>query len=538
MRFECQRRDLFSAAEKVFSTAMEQNCDGPQIPHEAPMGKTEQNLNDITHWIDGQRAGGSPGRTAEVFNPATGEVTGLARLADAATVDAAVQSGLHAFPAWAETPALRRARVMFKFKELVERHHDELAALITREHGKVFEDARGEVVRGIEVIEFACGIPHLLKGEYSEQVSTGIDQFSLRQPLGVCAGITPFNFPCMVPMWMFPIAIASGNAFVLKPSERDPSAALLLAELLKQAGLPDGVFNVVQGDKAAVDALLTHRDVAAVSFVGSTPIAEYVHQEGIRHGKRVQALGGAKNHMVVMPDADLGQAVDALIGSAYGSAGERCMAISVCVAVGRIADDLVARLAARARSLKVGDGMDKSSEMGPLVTATHQAKVRSYIDIGEQEGARLVVDGRGLAAKAKGFFLGGTLLDNVQPFMRVYREEIFGPVLSVVRVPDFAAAVDLVNAHEYGNGVALFTADGNTAREFTRRAKIGMIGINVPIPVPMAFYSFGGWKKSLFGDTHAYGMEGVRFYTRYKAVMQRWPGSIGKGAEFVMPVAK
>jgi malonate-semialdehyde dehydrogenase (acetylating)/methylmalonate-semialdehyde dehydrogenase len=502
------------------------------------MGKTEQNLDDITHWIDGQRVGGSATRTAEVFNPATGEVTGLVRMADAAVVDAAVQSGRRGFQAWADTPALRRARVMFRFKELLERNHDRLAALITREHGKVFEDARGEVVRGLEVVEFACGIPHLLKGEYSEQVSTGIDQFSLRQPLGVCAGITPFNFPCMVPMWMFPLALASGNAFVLKPSERDPSPALLLAELLKEAGLPDGVFNVVQGDKAAVDALLAHPDVAAVSFVGSTPIAEYVHQEGTRRGKRVQALGGAKNHLVVMPDADLDQAVDALIGSAYGSAGERCMAISVCVAVGRIADQLVARLAERTRSLKVGDGMDRSSEMGPLVTAAHQAKVRSYVDLGEQEGARLVVDGRGLAAKSKGFFLGGSLFDGVQPFMRIYREEIFGPVLGVVRVPDFAAAVDLVNAHEYGNGVALFTADGNTAREFVRRARIGMVGINVPIPVPMAFYSFGGWKKSLFGDTHAYGMEGVRFYTRYKAVMQRWPGSISKGAEFVMPVAK
>jgi len=508
------------------------------------MGKTEQALEDITHWIDGQRAGGGGGRTAEVFNPATGEVTGLVRLADAATVDGAVQSAQRAFPAWADTPPLRRARVMFRFRELLERHHDELAALITREHGKVFDDARGEVVRGIEVVEFACGIPHLLKGEYSDQASTGIDQFSLRQPLGVCAGITPFNFPCMVPMWMFPIAIAAGNAFVLKPSERDPSASLLIARLLKEAGLPDGVFNVVQGDKVAVDALLEHRDVAAVSFVGSTPIAQYVHQEGTRHGKRVQALGGAKNHMVVMPDADLEQAVDALIGSAYGSAGERCMAISVCVAVGRIADDLVARLAERTRALKVGDGMDKASEMGPLVTAAHHGKVTSYIELGAKEGAKLVVDGRQLAVpgrdggRSKGFFLGGSLFDDVQPFMRVYREEIFGPVLGVVRVPDFAAAVNLVNEHEYGNGVALFTADGNTAREFVRRARIGMVGINVPIPVPMAFYSFGGWKKSLFGDTHAYGMEGVRFYTRYKAVMQRWPGSIGKGAEFVMPVAK
>ncbi|MCU0940061.1 MAG: CoA-acylating methylmalonate-semialdehyde dehydrogenase, partial [Burkholderiaceae bacterium] len=465
---------------------------------------------------------------------------GLVRLADAATVDAAVQAAKAAFPAWAETPALRRARVMFKFKELLEANRDQLAAAITREHGKVFEDAKGEVTRGIEVVEFACGIPHLQKGEYSEQVSTGIDQFSLRQPLGVCAGITPFNFPCMVPMWMFPVALACGNTFILKPSERDPSPSLLLADLLKQAGLPDGVFNVVQGDKAAVDALLTHPDVAAVSFVGSTPIAEYIQNTGTAHGKRVQALGGAKNHMVVMPDADLDQAVDALIGSAYGSAGERCMAISVCVAVGRIADDLVARLAQRAKQLKIGDGMDPASEMGPLVTAQHHAKVKGYVDIGVEEGAKLVVDGRALKVpgRDKGFFLGGCLFDQVQPSMRIYKEEIFGPVLSVVRVPDFAAAVQLVNDHEFGNGVALFTADGNTAREFTRRVKIGMVGINVPIPVPMAFYSFGGWKKSLFGDTHAYGMEGVRFYTRYKAVMQRWPGSIGKGAEFVMPTAK
>jgi malonate-semialdehyde dehydrogenase (acetylating)/methylmalonate-semialdehyde dehydrogenase len=502
------------------------------------MGKTETTLNDITHWIGGQRVAGTPARTIEVFNPATGEVSGLVRLADAATVDAAVQAAKKAFPAWAETPPLRRARVLFKFKELLEKNHDELARLITLEHGKVFDDAKGEVVRGIEVVEFATGIPHLLKGEYSEQVSTGIDQFSLRQPLGVCAGITPFNFPCMVPMWMFPIAIACGNSFVLKPSERDPSPSLAIAELLKQAGLPDGVFNVVQGDKVAVDALLAHPDVAAVSFVGSTPIAEYIHNEGGRHGKRVQALGGAKNHMVVMPDADLEQAVDALIGSAYGSAGERCMAISVAVAVGRIADELVSRLKPRVQALRIGDGMDKRSEMGPLVTATHHSKVKGYVDLGVEEGAKLVVDGRSFKAEGKGFFLGGCLFDRVQPDMRVYREEIFGPVLSVVRVPDFAAAVDLVNAHEYGNGVALFTADGNTAREFVRRIGIGMVGINVPIPVPMAFYSFGGWKRSLFGDTHAYGMEGVRFYTRYKAVMQRWPGSIAKGAEFVMPTAK
>ena len=492
----------------------------------------------IGHYVAGRRIDGTSGRDSEVFNPATGAVTGRVALADAREVDVAVQAAKAAFPAWSDTPAVRRARVMFKFRELLEAHRDDLASIITREHGKVFEDAKGEVTRGLEVVEFSTGIPNLLKGEFSDQVSTGIDQFSLRQPLGVCAGITPFNFPAMVPMWMFPIALAAGNAFVLKPSERDPSASLFIAELLKQAGLPDGVFNVVQGDKAAVDALLHHPDVAAISFVGSTPIAEYIHREGSARGKRVQALGGAKNHMVVMPDADLEQAVDALIGSAYGSAGERCMAISVCVAVGRVGDELVARLAARTKSLKIGDGMDPASEMGPLVTAAHHAKVKGYVDLGVQEGAKLVVDGRAVQGPARGFFLGGCLFDHVQPFMRVYQEEIFGPVLGVVRVPDFAAAVDLVNKHEYGNGVALFTADGNTAREFARRVKIGMVGINVPIPVPMAFYSFGGWKRSLFGDTHAYGLEGVRFYTRYKAVMQRWPGSITKGAEFVMPVAK
>jgi len=504
------------------------------------MGSSEAAVADIAHWIGGRRVGGESGRTGDVFDPATGEVTGRVRLGDAATVDAAVQAAKVTFPAWADTPALRRARVMFRFKELLESHRDELARLITREHGKILADARGEVVRGIEVVEFATGIPQLLKGEYSEQVSTGIDQFSLRQPLGVCAGITPFNFPCMVPMWMFPLAIAAGNSFVLKPSERDPSPSLRLAELLQEAGLPDGVFNVVQGDRFAVDAILAHPDVAAVSFVGSTAVAEHVHREGGRHGKRVQALGGAKNHLVVMPDADLEQAVDALVGSAYGSAGERCMAISVAVAVGRIGDELVRRLAPRVRSLRVGDGMDPAAEMGPLVTAAHRARVAAYVDVGVQEGAQLVVDGRGLRVpgRERGFFIGGCLFDHVRPGMRIYAEEIFGPVLSVVRVPDLAAAVDLVNAHDYGNGVAIFTADGNTAREFVRRIQAGMVGVNVPIPVPMAFYSFGGWKRSLFGDTHAYGAEGVRFYTRYKAVMQRWPGSIGKGAEFTMPVAR
>jgi malonate-semialdehyde dehydrogenase (acetylating)/methylmalonate-semialdehyde dehydrogenase len=503
------------------------------------MGGHEAALAEIGHWIGGAPAAGGT-RSAEVFDPARGAVTAFVRLADAATVDAAVQAALRAQPAWAEVPPIRRARVMFRFKELLEQHHDELAALITREHGKVFEDAKGEVTRGIEVVEFACGIPHLLKGEYSDQVSTGIDQYSLRQPLGVVAGITPFNFPAMVPMWMFPIALACGNAFVLKPSERDPSAALLLARLLHEAGLPAGVFNVVQGDKEAVDALLAHPGVAAVSFVGSTPIAEYVQREGVRHGKRVQALGGAKNHLIVMPDADLEQAVDALIGSAYGSAGERCMAISVAVAVGDAADALVERLAARARSLRVTAGDQPGAEMGPLVTAAHRDKVRACVDAGVAEGAHLVVDGRDLVVPGceRGFFLGACLFDHVRSDMRIWREEIFGPVLAVVRVPDFDAALALVHAHEYANGVALYTADGGTAREFVRRVQVGMVGVNVPIPVPMAYYSFGGWKKSLMGDQHAYGMEGVRFCTRYKAVMQRWPDAAVRGAQFTMPTAR
>jgi len=412
--------------------------------------------------------------------------------------------------------------------------------LITDEHGKVLSDALGEVQRGLEVVEFACGIPSLLKGDYSDQVSGGVDTFSFREPLGVVAGITPFNFPAMVPMWMFPVAIACGNTFVLKPSERDPSASLLIADLWRRAGLPDGVFNVVQGDKLVVDALLTHPDVKAVSFVGSTPIAQYIYETGAHHGKRVQALGGAKNHMVVMPDADLDQAVDALIGAGYGSAGERCMAISVAVVVGDIADRLVDAVAARAKTLKVKNGMELDAEMGPIVTAQALERIAGYIDVGVQEGAKLVVDGRGLRVPGHdgGFWIGGTLFDHVTPQMRIYREEIFGPVLAVVRVPDFAAALALVNAHEFGNGVACFTSDGNVAREFARRVQVGMVGINVPIPVPMAWHGFGGWKKSLFGDMHAYGEEGVRFYTKQKSVMQRWPSSIARGAEFVMPTAK
>jgi malonate-semialdehyde dehydrogenase (acetylating)/methylmalonate-semialdehyde dehydrogenase len=461
-------------------------------------------------------------------------------LADASDVDAAVQSAHKAFGAWSETSPLRRARVMFKFKELIEKHHDDLAACITREHGKVFSDAKGEVVRGLEVVEFACGAPHLLKTSHTDNVGGGIDNWHLRQPLGVCAGITPFNFPFMVPLWMIPMALISGNSFVLKPSERDPSASLMIADLLKQAGLPDGVFNVVQGDKVAVDALLQHPLVQAISFVGSTPIAQYIHHEASARGKRVQALGGAKNHLVVMPDANLEQAVDALIGAAYGSAGERCMAISVAVAVGDVADRLVASLAARAKALVVKDGMETDAEMGPLVTAQHRSKVEGYVAQGVSEGAKLVVDGRGIrvAGREDGFFLGGCLFDQVTEGMSIYQEEIFGPVLCVVRVKDFAQALDLVNRHEFGNGVSIYTSDGGVAREFSRRVQVGMVGVNVPIPVPMAWQSFGGWKRSLFGDHHAYGEEGIRFYTRYKSIMQRWPESIGKGAEFVMPTMK
>ncbi|WP_211473196.1 CoA-acylating methylmalonate-semialdehyde dehydrogenase [Collimonas humicola] len=497
-------------------------------------------ISQINHFISGAPVSGRSERYSDVFNPATGEVVAQVALASAQEVDKAVASARAAFPAWSETSPLRRARVMFKFKELLEQNHDKLAAMITREHGKVFSDAKGEVVRGIEVVEFACGIPHLLKTSHTDNIGGGIDNWNLRQPLGVVAGITPFNFPVMVPMWMFPLALACGNCFILKPSERDPSASLLIADLLKQAGLPDGVFNVVQGDKLAVDALLAHPDVQAVSFVGSTPIAEYIYTEGARRGKRVQALGGAKNHLVVMPDADLEQAVDALIGAAYGSAGERCMAISVAVAVGDIADRLVERLAVRAAALKIGNGDRADSEMGPLVTGAHKAKVEAYIARGVEEGAKLLVDGRGLrvAGHENGFFVGGTLFDHVTPEMTIYKEEIFGPVLAVVRVPDLAGAVELVNAHEFGNGVACYTSDGGVARAFARQIQVGMVGINVPIPVPMAWHSFGGWKRSLFGDHHAYGEEGIRFYTRYKSIMQRWPDSIAKGAEFTMPTAK
>jgi malonate-semialdehyde dehydrogenase (acetylating) / methylmalonate-semialdehyde dehydrogenase len=500
--------------------------------------------SDITHFIGGGRSAGTSPRTQDVTNPATGAVTGRVHLASAADVDAAVAAAKAAFPAWADTPPIRRARVMFKFLELVNLHKDDLARAITAEHGKVFTDAQGEVSRGIDIIEFACGIPQLLKGDFTDQVSTGMDNWTIRQPLGVVAGITPFNFPVMVPMWMFPVAIAAGNTFVLKPSPIDPSASLLMAELLKKAGLPDGVFNVVQGDKEAVDALLVHPDVKAISFVGSTPIANHIYETGAHHGKRVQALGGAKNHMVVMPDADLDQAVDALIGSAYGSAGERCMAISVAVLVGDVADRIMPKLIERTKTLKVLDGMNLEAEMGPIVTRAAYERITGYIDAGVMQGADLLVDGRRFDAKQTGegceggFWMGGTLFDNVTPSLRIYKEEIFGPVLSCVRVADFGEAVQLINDHEFGNGTSCFTRDGNVAREFARRIQVGMVGINVPIPVPMAWQGFGGWKKSLFGDMHAYGEEGVRFYTKQKSIMQRWPESIGKGAEFVMPTAK
>jgi malonate-semialdehyde dehydrogenase (acetylating) / methylmalonate-semialdehyde dehydrogenase len=497
-------------------------------------------MSDVQHFIDGKRADGTSGRWGEVFNPATGERVRRVALGGGAEVDAAVQAAAKAFPAWAATPPLTRARVLFKFLEILAREHDNLARTISEEHGKVFSDAQGEITRGVEVVEFACGIPHLLKGEFTEQVGRGIDSWSVRQPIGVCAGITPFNFPAMVPMWMFPMALACGNTFILKPSERDPSAGYRIAELLLEAGLPPGVFNVVNGDKEAVDAILHHPGVNAVSFVGSTAIAEYIYTNAAAAGKRVQALGGAKNHMVVMPDADLDQATDALMGAAYGAAGERCMAVSVAVAVGGVGDKLMDKLVPRVRALKIGPGSDPEAEMGPLVTKQHYDKVRSYVDLGVKEGAKLVVDGRGLKLQGyeNGFFMGGCVFDEVKPEMRIYQEEIFGPVLSVMRSDTFDEAVKLCNDHEYGNGVAIFTRDGDAAREFSSRVQIGMVGVNVPIPVPMAFHSFGGWKRSLFGDMAVYGTEGVRFYTRLKTITSRWPTGIRAGAEYVMPTMR
>jgi malonate-semialdehyde dehydrogenase (acetylating)/methylmalonate-semialdehyde dehydrogenase len=480
-------------------------------------------LRTIRHRIGGEETPGSSTRTAPVFDPATGEQQAEVVLADAQDVDAAVHAAARAFETWQDVSLTRRARVMFKFRDLVERNMDELTRLISSEHGKVLDDAKGEVIRGMEVVEYACGIAELLKGEFSDQVSTDVDLHSFRQPLGVCAGITPFNFPIMVPMWMHPMAIATGNTFVLKPSERDPSVSNRVAELYAQAGLPDGVFNVVHGDKVAVDALLDHPAVAAVSFVGSTPIARYVHERGTRAGKRVQALGGAKNHAVVMPDADLDFTANHLTAAGYGSAGQRCMAIAVVVAVGEVADPLIERLERKAREVKVGPGLAPGSEMGPVITQAARERIVDYIGKGEHAGATPVVDGRELEADGDGFFVGPTLFDHVQTDMEIYTDEIFGPVLSVVRVPTLDAAIDLINENAYANGTAIFTRSGQAARIFQRRIQVGMIGVNVPIPVPMAFYSFGGWKDSLFGDHHIHGPEGIRFYTRAKAITTRWP---------------
>ena len=494
-------------------------------------------LRTITHWINGKAVHGTSGRSSNIYNPATGQIQATVPLANPAELNAAVEAAQAAFPDWSSQPPLRRARVLFRLRELLDQRADDLAAILTSEHGKVLSDAKGEVTRGLEVVEFATGIPQLLKGEHTEQVGPGIDSWSLRQPLGVVAGITPFNFPAMVPMWMFPIAIACGNTFILKPSERDPSASIFLAELLQQAGLPDGVFNVVHGDKEAVDAILDHPSIKAVSFVGSTPIAEYVYAHGTAHGKRVQALGGAKNHMLVMPDADLDQAADALVGAAYGSAGERCMAISVAVAVtNATADALIEKLRPRIAALQISPGTEPKADMGPLVTNQHLDRVKSYLDLGRTEGATLLIDGRETALpRGEGFFLGACLFDHVRPDMRIYREEIFGPVLGIVRANTFETALKLIDDHEFGNGTAIFTRDGDTARTFAHRVQAGMVGINVPIPVPMAFHSFGGWKRSLFGDHSIYGPEGVRFYTRLKTITARWPTGIRTGVDTTMP---
>jgi malonate-semialdehyde dehydrogenase (acetylating)/methylmalonate-semialdehyde dehydrogenase len=494
-------------------------------------------MKTINHFIAGAAFATDGARLSQpVINPATGTTIAEVVFADAATVEKAIEAAQTALPLWSAVPPVRRARVLFKYKALLEKHIDELAALVTAENGKTLTDARGSVQRGIEVVELACGIPYLLKGSYAENAATDVDCYSIRQPLGICVGITPFNFPAMIPLWMFPMAIACGNTFILKPSERDPSCALRLAELVTQAGLPPGVLNVLQGDKNTVNALITHPQVAAVSFVGSTPVAENIYRTATQHGKRVQAFGGAKNHCVVMPDADIEQAVDALIGAAYGSAGERCMAISAVLAVGNIGTELVARLAPRVRALKIGPGTDSNTEMGPLITSEHLQRVKSYVDSGVAEGATLVVDGREFKLKEfpQGNFLGGCLFDNVTANMRIYREEIFGPVLVILHVPDFESALKLVNEHEYGNGTAIFTRDGGIARTFAARVKVGMVGINVPIPVPVAYQPFGGWKRSLFGDIHLHGDEGMRFYTKVKSVTQRWFEN-PLGTEFTIP---
>ena len=489
------------------------------------VGTGARTTERVNHWINGQRVPGTSGRSGPVFNPATGETAREVDFASVEEVNAAVAAAKAAFPAWRATSISKRTEIMFRIRNLVEVHRKEIAAHLTAEHGKVPSDAQGEVARGLENLEFATGIPHLLKGGFSEQVSTGIDVYQIRQPLGVVAGITPFNFPAMVPMWMFGNAIACGNTFILKPSEKDPSASVYLAELLKEAGLPDGVFNVVHGDKVAVDGILNHPDIAAVSFVGSTPIARYIYETGTKAGKRVQALGGAKNHMVVLPDADIGMAADAAVSAAYGSAGERCMAISVVVAVGDVADPLVAAIKERLPRIKVGPGTDADAEMGPLITREHRDKVATYLESGPAQGAELVVDGRKhpLFAGGKGFFLGVSLLDRVTPEMDCYRNEIFGPVLEVMRVPTYTAAMRVIDDNPYANGTAIFTRDGGAARQFQFDVNVGMVGINVPIPVPVAYYSFGGWKASLFGDLHMYGPEGVQFYTRAKVVTSRWP---------------
>ncbi len=498
---------------------------------------TEVKLETVPMWVNGRKQVASSPRSAPVTNPATGAVTKHVSFGGETDIDAAVQAAKAAFPAWRKTPALRRARILMRYRELIEANRDELARLVNEEHGKTLVDAAGEVQRGLEVVEFAMGIPHLMKGEHSEEVGTDVDTHSLRQPLGVCAGITPFNFPAMVPMWMYPVAIACGNTFVLKPSEKVPTTAVRLAELFKEAGLPDGVMNVVHGDKQAVDAILAHPDVKAVSFVGSTPIAKYIYETCAKHGKRVQALGGAKNHAVVLPDADLDFAADALVGAGYGSAGERCMAISAVVAVGEAGDGLVAKLKERAANLKIGPGTGKDIDMGPLVTGAHRDKVAGYVDKGVAEGAQLVLDGRGhkVAGHENGFFLGASLFDNVRPDMTIYRDEIFGPVLSVVRVKTLDDAIALINANPYANGTAVFTRSGGAARKFEREIEVGMVGINVPIPVPVAFFAFGGWRGSLFGDTHVHGMEGVRFYTRGKVVTTRWPDAAALPTGFHMP---
>ena len=497
-------------------------------------------MNLIKHFVGGKVISGNSERKGKIFNPATGEQESEVILASKADLDGAVEIAQKAFETWSLNPPLQRARIMFKFKELIEKNFDELAKLIVSEHGKVYEDAKGSLIRGLEVVEFACGIPHLLKGEFSENVGTNVDSYSMRQPLGVAAGITPFNFPAMVPMWMFPLAIACGNSFILKPSEKDPSCPMKLAELLHEAGLPEGVFNVVNGDKEVVDAILTNQNIKAVSFVGSTPIAKYIYENAAKNEKRVQALGGAKNHLVVMPDCDLDGAVNGLMGAAYGSAGERCMAQSVAVAVGDVGDELVSRLSKKAEALKIGPGMDKSSEMGPLVTKEHLEKVKGYVDLGVKEGAKLVLDGRNLKLQGyeNGFYIGGCLFDHVTTDMKIYKEEIFGPVLSVVRVKTFEEATKMINEHEYGNGVSIYTRDGDAGRTFASKIQVGMVGINVPIPVPMAFHSFGGWKRSLFGDSGTHGMEGVKFYTKLKTITSRWPSGIRSNPEFIMPTMK